>query len=427
MKYIKNILLVLLSAFLGGCYNQGQSTSQSYSSDYNKKEYHLHPEYLSNNINDEKTRVFLKLQSQELLYARNFEKDVMQSSLMLKYKLYSDADANNLIDTGSVTIIDEFANDSARKEEVIKTFELNTPAGQNCYLEITLTDINRKEEVKSYLSISKKSINAKQNFLVFSSETFAPLFRTYLLNNETVTITHRNADVKQLQVRYYKREYGVALPPFSVGTLPPFKYAADSSFTITANDKGTFYFSASTLGFYHFQIDSLDKEGLTLFKFRGVFPKCNTPDLMIFPLRYITSKPEFDELQKSANKKEALDKFWVGLAGSNDRGRELIKEYYNRVQNSNKYFTSYLEGWKTDRGMVYLIYGPPNNIYKNNNSETWVYGEENNFRSIQFNFIKINNPFTENDYGLSRNPIFKDNWYLAVDTWRQGRIFNSNN
>jgi hypothetical protein len=97
----------------------------------------------------------------------------------------------------------------------------------------------------------------------------------------------------------------------------------------------------------------------------------------------------------------------------------MIKLYYNRVMDANRFFTSYLEGWKTDRGIIYIIYGPPNVVYKGRNVEGWVYGEDKNMLSINFTFRKLDNPFTDNDYSLTRSPAYKDGWYIAVDNWRR--------
>jgi hypothetical protein len=35
----------------------------------------------------------------------------------------------------------------------------------------------------------------------------------------------------------------------------------------------------------------------------------------------------------------------------------------------------------------------------------------------------VNNPFTDNDYALERSGAYKQNWYTAVDIWRQGRAY----
>jgi GWxTD domain-containing protein len=144
---------------------------------------------------------------------------------------------------------------------------------------------------------------------------------------------------------------------------------------------------------------------------------------MMGPLRYITTKQEYSEMVMKENKKLAIDDFWLKITGTTERGKKVIKKFYTRVQLANKNFSSYKEGWKSDRGMVYIIYGPPDVVYKNNFSESWIYGEEGNLISLNFTFVKIRNPFTDNDFSLDRSPIYKNSWYLAVDAWRQGIIY----
>ena len=144
---------------------------------------------------------------------------------------------------------------------------------------------------------------------------------------------------------------------------------------------------------------------------------------MLEPLKYLTTRQEFKNLQDRGANKETIDDFWFRVAGNRERGKAIIREFYNRIEEANRFFTSYLEGWKTDRGMIYLIYGPPNVIYKTLDSENWIYGEQNNVLSVNFTFYKVDNPFTENDYYLSRSPVYRSSWYRAVDSWRQGKVY----
>ena len=123
------------------------------------------------------------------------------------------------------------------------------------------------------------------------------------------------------------------------------------------------------------------------------------------------------------NKKIAVDNFWLKATRNPDRGKKIIREYYTRVQDANEYFMSYLDGWKTDRGMIYIVYGLPDVVYKTSVSESWIYGEEGNLMSLNFTFVKVNNPFTDNDYILNRSPIYQSSWYVAVEAWRQGIIY----
>ena len=81
-----------------------------------------------------------------------------------------------------------------------------------------------------------------------------------------------------------------------------------------------------------------------------------------------------------------------GFSGRNklhQRARELIRIYYNRVFFSNYYFTSSKEGWKTDRGMIYVVYGQPHALYKSTNQEKWIYYNKSKSYTITFIFNKI--------------------------------------
>ncbi|HEX9615291.1 MAG TPA: GWxTD domain-containing protein, partial [Bacteroidota bacterium] len=39
-----------------------------------------------------------------------------------------------------------------------------------------------------------------------------------------------------------------------------------------------------------------------------------------------------------------------------------MEEYYHRVEYANKNFGHYMDGWKTDRGMIYIRFGSPDNV-----------------------------------------------------------------
>lgn len=68
---------------------------------------------------------------------------------------------------------------------------------------------------------------------------------------------------------------------------------------------------------------------------------------------------------------------------------ELMEEYYQRVEHANKNFTHYLEGWRTDMGMVFIRFGSPENIERHpfdQNAkpyEVWYYYQLNR----QFVFV----------------------------------------
>jgi GWxTD domain-containing protein len=228
--------------------------------------------------------------------------------------------------------------------------------------------------------------------------------------------------VRQLLVNYYHRNFPLAAPPFSNDFFRPFDYLPDSVFTIDLSRQSMFSFQRE--GMYHIRKDTSSRDGLMLLCVYDDFPEQTKPKQLIESIRYLMSRKEFDDLMNDLNPKGAVDKFWLDRGGNPERTRLLIRKYYSRVQFTNEHFTSYHEGWKTDRGMIYIIFGAPHLVYRTSKSELWIYGDASSSLSLNFTFIKVINPFTDNDFSLSRAPIYESNWYRAVDTWREGRVFN---
>jgi len=150
-----------------------------------------------------------------------------------------------------------------------------------------------------------------------------------------------------------------------------------------------------------------------------------TADDLLKPLRYITSNQEYERIQRSGDVRQAIEQFWIDAAGDRERGREAIRIYYGRVENANRHFTSETEGWRTDRGLVHIIFGVPTSIYRTDVGETWIYGEENNLMSLVFNFQRRDGATDENDLVLERDPVLKGAWYRNVESWRNGRVYQN--
>jgi GWxTD domain-containing protein len=144
---------------------------------------------------------------------------------------------------------------------------------------------------------------------------------------------------------------------------------------------------------------------------------------MIEPLVYLTSGGEYDELKNAANKKLAVDNFWLDKAGDPDNARELIRIYYNRVYFANYYFTSFKPGWKTDRGMIFIMYGPPQSVTVTPEQEKWIYYKNNFTTTVTFTFNYSRSPYTTDNYILQRAENYDAYWRTAVDSWRQGKVF----
>jgi GWxTD domain-containing protein len=225
-------------------------------------------------------------------------------------------------------------------------------------------------------------------------------------------------NIPRLFVRYYKSDFPAAQPPFIEGKPKSFSFKPDSVFFIEMDEGQSAPLYMPKNGIYHIQPDTTGKDGFTFFSFYKGFPDVTTPYQMLNALRYITSKTEYNDMSLMKNRKQAVDDFWLDVAGNPERAKEMIRKYYGRVTGANRYFTSYQEGWKTDRGMIFIVFGPPGLVYRNPDSETWIYGEDRNMMSITFNFSRVNNVFSDNDFELNRSQEYKELWYSALEGWR---------
>lgn len=68
----------------------------------------------------------------------------------------------------------------------------------------------------------------------------------------------------------------------------------------------------------------------------------------------------FKRLQTDDEKQQFIEGFWLRRDPTPDSAEnEFKEEHYRRIAYSNERFSSGIPGWKTDRGRIYITYGPP--------------------------------------------------------------------
>jgi GWxTD domain-containing protein len=150
------------------------------------------------------------------------------------------------------------------------------------------------------------------------------------------------------------------------------------------------------------------------------FPDLKTADDLIRPLIYLTTSAERKKLYDAPNPKQAVDEFWLDAArGSQPVARQLIRTYYGRVADANRLFSAHKAGWLTDRGLLYVVLGPPESVYRTATEERWTYrGTERG--TTTYTFRAKPSTFAPEHYELVRRPEFEQLWYAAVEQWRKG-------
>lgn len=373
--------------------------------------------YKNNNKEILKSRLYQK-NNQSFICFYEFAVDTLlkvpneeEKPTVLKFIIYKSYESKQVIDSASVVFdsLDVFLS-SGR-------FDFNLQDTGRFVFNLSICIPGTEFEVNNYQILENKIPDAN-NYLLMNTQGEV-LFNNIINNLQAVRIQYNDPGLKYLFAYFYKRDFPIAAPPFVVRKHRPFNYQPDSIFKIGLQSGENRNLILPQKGFYHFLSDTSQRNGLTLFRFYQGFPQITTAKQMLYPLRYITTRDEYNKMYIRKDKKLAVEEFWLNITGNIVRAQISIKQYYHKVAKANQYFTSYLEGWKTDRGMIYIVFGPPGSVYREEGFETWIYGEEKSLIALVFNFIKVNNPFTENDYRLVRSTKYKENWYFAVDNLRR--------
>lgn len=126
---------------------------------------------------------------------------------------------------------------------------------------------------------------------------------------------------------------------------------------------------------YYVDIVIKGRRGKELDKFRESFFIYWSPEAMVLndyktavqQLKYVATSREMKDIEKLDNSAERLkewNKFWESKDPTPGTvANEAKLGYYQRIEYANRRFTVMRrEGWRTDRGMIYIMYGEPDQI-----------------------------------------------------------------
>ncbi len=95
-------------------------------------------------------------------------------------------------------------------------------------------------------------------------------------------------------------------------------------------------------------------------------PTITDLDKAIEEMMFVASSSTIDSIMAAPDdvtKEKRFLRFWdTYKCRFSQSGRVSMAEYFNRVDYANKNFTHFFPGWKSDRGMVYILFGPPDNV-----------------------------------------------------------------
>jgi len=400
---------------------------------YNPTKNPINPRFNVVNQSDESSNLSVKFFANDLFFSEANPQGIPTSSLLVTVKLYNISQGRLLSDTVVYNL--NIIREEGRREYVY-TMPLKVKKGIEYITEVKILDRLRQKVVQAFVPFNTLSYNNKYNFraqgLFDGNELFNPVLRI----NEYINLIYLRAPVDSIYISYYKPFTDFADPPSLVLPEKVLDYEPEKVVAIAYSDTTPMMFPRE--GIYLCTVGRDIKEGYTFFNMGATYPTMSDPKSMIEPLSYLASQNELSNLKSALKPKFALDDFWIKCGGNVERARELIRIYYTRVLYANYYFTSYKEGWRTERGMIYIIYGPPDKVYKSSEGESWGYRNpvlkskwggrytvSDNY--LFFSFKVRNNNFSDNDYYLSRGETLVTNWDKAILSWRKGIVFRLDN
>ena len=345
--------------------------------------------------------------------------ETFRERFIVNYVIYPDYNNRERLGYGNVPITDE----AIRRvdDKLLLTFALNRPKGvTNAILLTEISEIGTGKKSLNDLLLRFKPTKLSDQFAVFDAAGRLPQLRNFVQAQDTIMIRDVAGTKRNLFVYRYKHEFDPALPPMTATQRPATRMLTiDTTLTVSTNEP----IRLPGEGLYYFVSDTTDQFGLGLMATDTRFPRMTRPERLVKPLLYMSTGTEIAELNNTKEAKKSLDRYWLSLmAGNEEVAKQAIRAYYNRVEDANQLFTTYKEGWKTDKGMIYIILGSPDRVQRSRDREVWVYNRRNNLSEVNFTFNKKQNQFVEDHYELVRYSEYQPIWYPIVEAWRTGAI-----
>ena len=278
---------------------------------------------------------------------------------------------------------------------------------------------DRVRDKQYYIDIPLEIDDWKRPPFILMKETEdVPYFGRYLTVNSAVRPVHLFNESAKFEISGYKDESTFPLPPFEdTEADQPTPTPIDTLYGV--NNKETFKFYNQGV----FEFSTPDAEGVVLpmLVTDEYYPYYKEYNELVKPLIFISTNDEFQKIRNSDFPRDAFEEFVNMSISTNERiSKQFIKTYFSRIRQSARLFSADRKGWKTDQGMIYQIFGEPQQAFRNETTELWVYFSANGGRvRYIFDIIPENGRLT---YKLIRGKRYREDWMQAVTQWRTGRV-----
>lgn len=363
-------------------------------------------------------KVFMELDVENLSKVNAMQQ--MKDAFRLSWLLQSDYGVRDRLAFNRIDFTEQ--NFLLRDDKIEIVFDVQRPKNISKALLLTeIFDIATNKKSNNDLVIDFSAARLSDRFGLYVTDFSRPLFRNYINKKDSFQIRSIDNHVRDLFLIRYTNDFDPAQSPMATSLKPTIKSLKVEEIVKVQTGKPL---QLPNEGLYFVVEDTMNtKNGFGFLIVDNRFPKFTMPEKLVKPLIYMSTSQETRTVNENTDAKQALDRYFLAVTGGNQAlAKKIIKTYYRRIEEANRLFTSFKDGWKTDKGMVYIILGPPNKVQRSRDREVWMYAQSQNFSEIIFTFNKKPNQFTDNYYELVRYPEYQAYWYPFVEAWRTGNV-----
>ncbi|MCD6557134.1 MAG: GWxTD domain-containing protein [Bacteroidales bacterium] len=416
----KHIFIVIFILFFASCLTQKPQRTKTSASEYNPASFVLHPQFKLFHVSDSYSKLYLKLFTNELRFSSANEDRVNQAIIKIKYIIKPSVKNNTVLDSSQTTLkIKKTENQTS----IISFFKIKNIKQEHYIIEIKMVDTYANKKSHSFIRVNNSDDDNEQYYFSLKVKNKKPVFTQYFRLSDSLIIMHKNTLINKIQIKHFKNNFSEAVKPSDTQEQNSLRLKADTSWHENAVF-GKIPFKVKKRGIYLIKADTFKHKGMLKVNFSNTYPLLTKSSELVKATKYLTSDEEYSRMMQSDNKKLSIDNFWLQAVKNKERAREILKIWYNRATYANYYFTSYKEGWKTDRGMIYMVYGPPDDIKNFDDAEKWIYINSKEDQKLEFIFVIPEQAISKNDFILLRDAKYITSWNRAVKSWRSGTVYH---
>lgn len=332
----------------------------------------------------------------------------------------------------SYTVADSYSKKLPRKLDSLGLENRVSPSGnpvtlflkisksgaRNQLLIISVKDRVTNDEYLFDIPVHYKQSAQSQALALFEVNEKIPIYRSFILNGDSVVLRNFGKRSDTAYCQFHLFNSSVALPPMSAMSTSGHDFDSFDKMAIPLHKLLVFRQS----GYYFFPPVNSEQVGFGFMVIDPTYPRVTQPIDLIDPMIYISTREERKKMLEAFNKKVALDQFWLKVNNQKDEARKVIKAYFENIEAANQLFSGHKSGWRTDRGMVLSIYGPPELVYRNWDSETWQYPKSVRTENPIFYFNRKALANGVRVWEMKRFEEYDRIWYSRVELWRKGII-----